>query len=149
MGQRSQASPLPVLLSRSNPNVFSRVNSSRPFITDWRVCTMNVGDCESRKRNRDEFYFLFLFYSLFLSFCFYFSREENIRNDQFSRIHWERDNLLVKKWWIYSMRLLIASSSSNWYFVSSDSCSINYLHMIINSMRLIQIWIINTSQYIM
>lgn len=52
---------------------------------------MNVGDCESRKRNRDEFYFLFLFYSLFLSFCFYFSREENIRNDQFSRIFIEKE----------------------------------------------------------
>lgn len=152
MGQRSQASPLPVLLSRSNPNVFSRVNSSRPFITDWRVCTMNVDDCESRKRNRDEFYFLFLFYSLFLSFCFYFvfiTWREYSEWSVFPNIHWERDNLLIKKWWIYSMRLLIASSSSNRYFVSSDSCSINYLHMIINSMRLIQIWIINTSQYIM
>lgn len=92
------------------------------------------------------FSFLFVI-SLFL--FLFFTRREYSEWSVFPNIHWERDNLLVKKWWIYSMRLLIASSSSNRYFVSSDSCSINYLHMIMNSMRLIQIWIINTSQYIM
>lgn len=92
------------------------------------------------------FSFLFVI-SLFL--FLFFTRREYSEWSVFPNIHWKRDNLLVKKWWIYSMRLLIASSSSNRYFVSSDSCSINYLHMIINSMRLIQIWIINTSQYIM
>lgn len=92
------------------------------------------------------FSFLFVI-SLFL--FLFFTRREYSEWSVFPNIHWERDNLLVKKWWIYSMRLLIASSSSNRYFVSNDSCSINYLHMIINSMRLIQIWIINTSQYIM
>lgn len=61
---------------------------------------MNVGDCESRRRNRDEFYILFflLFFTRFFFLSFYFSREGNVRSisffDQF--IHRERDNLFAK-----------------------------------------------------